>query len=86
MKRTNLLLVTGVFLVSLTASFAEEVRVWTSKADGRQFTGVLVGVEGDSISIRRDSDKVVVRFEKGDLVQEDLDWIEAKASKAVAGG
>ena len=43
---------------------AEEVRTWTSSKNGRQFKGALVGVEEDSVSIRRESDQVVFKVKK----------------------
>jgi CubicO group peptidase (beta-lactamase class C family) len=63
-----------------------ESRVWTSNGNGRQFAGALVKVEGDAVSIRRDADGVVFEVKKADLVQGDLDWIEANAGGGDGGG
>ncbi|MDF1861869.1 MAG: serine hydrolase [Verrucomicrobiales bacterium] len=64
-----------------TIGFAEETRSWTSSATGRQFKGALVKVEGDAISIRRESDQAVFQVKTSDLIQEDLDWIKENLLK-----
>lgn len=69
-----------------TIASAEESRVWTSKTNGRQFKGILVKAEEDSISIRREADGVVFQVKKTDLSQGDLDWIDSNAPKPAAGG
>ena len=79
------ILLTLALLIGATG-FAEEIRVWTSQANGRQFKGSLVKVEGDSISIRRESDSAVFQVKKPDLIQADLDWINENARKPVSAG
>ncbi len=59
-----------------TVGLAEETRSWTSSKTGRQFSGSLVKVEGDSISIKRVADKVVFQVKKADLVPDDWNWIQ----------
>ena len=49
--------------------------------NGRQFKGILVEVEADTVSIRRETDDVVFTVRKADLVQADLDWIAQDAVK-----
>ncbi|MEM7144932.1 MAG: serine hydrolase domain-containing protein [Verrucomicrobiota bacterium] len=61
-------------------------RVWTSGESGRQFSGELVKVEGETVSIRRDADGVVFALKKSDLVPEDVAWIEANGGMASADG
>ncbi len=63
-------------------ALAEESRTWTSKANGRQFKGTLIKVEGDSVSIRRASDNVVFKVQKASLIAADVEWIEQNAAKA----
>ncbi len=77
---TILLCLIGVLLVE-PISFAEDSRVWTSSNGGRQFSGILVGVEGDSISIRRELDNTVFQVKKADLIPEDWDWIVQNTAK-----
>ncbi|MEM7012512.1 MAG: serine hydrolase domain-containing protein [Verrucomicrobiota bacterium] len=67
-------------LLIATSVIAEEVRVWTSSANGRQFRGSLVEVEGDKISIRREADNVVFQVDKSALIQADLDWIRENSA------
>lgn len=76
-----LLLASTWFVLLETTCFAEEARVWTSSQGGRQFTGVLIGVEGESISIRRASDNAVFQVNRTDLVPEDWEWIVQRTAK-----
>lgn len=69
-----------------TTGLADEIRVWTSLANGRQFAGALVSADGNSVSIRRESDNVVVVVKKTDLSQADLDWIEQNSPKLAVQG
>jgi CubicO group peptidase (beta-lactamase class C family) len=68
------------------ASFAEESRMWTSRANGRQFAGAMVSATETTVSIRRAADNVVFDVKKSDLVQADLDWIAQHAPKPAAMG
>lgn len=67
------------FLLTGLSCQAEEMRLWTSRADGRQFKGTLVKVDGDLISIRRESDQVVFQVNRSNLIPEDGEWIEKNA-------
>ena len=71
----------ATLLAAPVAVPAEETRMWTSSASGRQFEGTLVKVEGDSISIRRKADNVVFQVKKTDLIAADLEWIKENAAK-----
>jgi len=84
--KINQILAVTVAVFIVTTGFAEETRVWTSKANGRQFKGFLVKVEGDLISIRRESDKVIFQVKKTDLIQKDLEWINKNEPKSVSAG
>lgn len=66
------------------SGLSEEVHVWTSRANGRQFKGALVKVDEDLISIRRESDNVIFQVKKTDLIPKDLDWIKENAPKDAA--
>ena len=63
------------------SSLGSEPRVWTSSKGGRQFQGTFVKIEGESISIRRDSDKAVFQVKKDDLIAEDWEWIVENTGK-----
>ena len=76
----------AVALMMAATCPAEESRLWTSKANGRQFKGALVGVEEGYVLIRRESDQVIFRVKRTDLVQGDLDWIEKNPPKTTAPG
>ncbi|MGY8639732.1 MAG: serine hydrolase domain-containing protein [Verrucomicrobiales bacterium] len=71
----SILLGAALLLVGTSIIGQEESRSWTSKANGRQFKGAFVKVEGDAISIRSDADNVVFQVKKSDLIQADWDWI-----------
>lgn len=74
--KPGLFFLTGLFAVlASTSSSSNEARIWTSSNGGRQFQGTFIKVEGESISIRRDSDKAVFQVKKADLISEDWDWI-----------
>lgn len=75
----------GMLLVGLPG-FSQDAHVWTSSNGGRQFTGVLVGVEGKTISIRRASDDAVFQVTKADLIPADWEWIVQSSAKPASAG
>lgn len=85
-KHFIILLCTIGFLLVSSLSNAQEARVWTSSNGGRQFTGALVGVEGESISIRRASDNAVFQVKKADLIPADWEWIIKTSAKPAPAG
>lgn len=54
---------------------AEPSRTWTSRETGAQFTGSLVAVTEERVSIQRDADGVVFEVPKATLSEADLKWI-----------
>lgn len=81
MKNIHSILCIAAAALIASTSLAEEIRAWTSKANGQQFRGALVSVEGDTVSIRRESDNVTFQVKKEALTQGDVDWIEQNAMK-----
>lgn len=82
---TILIYTIGALLVS-SFSYAQDARTWTSSNGGRQFTGVFVAVEGESISIRRASDNAVFQVKKADLIPADWEWIVQSSAKPASTG
>ena len=78
------ILAATVAMLSGGTAWPQESRLWTSSANGRQFEGTFVKIEGDSISIRRTSDNAVFQVRKADLIVADLDWIEEFTNQPAA--